>query len=67
MPSTTLEAPTKGLARNQDLAERNANIRVLAEAGWTQQEIADEYGITQSVVSYILRNPASEWYWEYTD
>ena len=55
--------PNTGLARNKELAERNATIRWKYElVGMSQQAIGDEFGITQSLVSHILRNPASEYY-----
>jgi len=63
MAANKQTVPRKGLARNRQLAERNATIRWMYETlGMSQQTIADEFSLTQSIVSRILRNPASEYY-----
>lgn len=38
-----------------DTATRDANIRALRRDGYTQQEIADRLGISQALVSKVLR------------
>ena len=44
-----------GVARRARVKERDAKIRVLAAQGWTQRAIAQEVGLTQATVYYVLK------------
>lgn len=46
-------------ARTKAEAQRNRRIAAAYAKGYTQQVVAERYGVSQPEVSVILRNPAS--------
>lgn len=55
---------SKRVQRNPEQAERNAAIIADWKTGrYTQQELADEYGLTQGAISQIVNNPNADRYY----